>query len=75
MGGVDTRREVTSSSRAYEKVREKTIIVIQLAHPDCGTHKKEPIQTILAWWETENNDKHGKHCYAQRIFLSNCSLC
>ena len=52
----------------------EAIIDVRLGGPDCNTHKKEPMGTLLAQREKEKKDKHGKHCHKERKYFSPFAL-
>ena len=51
------------------------IIDVKPGIADAYPYKFDPMAELLAWWETINKDKYGKHCNNQRkcfspVFLS-----
>ena len=44
------------------------IIDIKLGYADTNSYKYEPMETLLARWETIKTDNNSKHCHDQRIF-------
>ena len=43
------------------------IIDVKIGVADTEYYRYEPISTLLDWWETIKEDKHGKHCHNQQI--------
>ena len=52
-----------------------SIIDIKLGDADTDSYKYEPMEELLAWWETIKKDKYGKHYHDQGNFLSVCYFC
>ena len=51
------------------EIHTEVIIDIIFGDLDKETYRKEPIDKLLALWDKENKDKHGKHCHGQHNFL------
>ena len=40
----------------------ESIIEVKIGNADADSYKYDPMEMLLAWWETIKKDKHGKHC-------------
>ena len=63
----ETRGDVMIPGLWYRQVND--IIGVKLGDADADTYKYEPMTVLLSRRENIKKDKHGKHCYDQRIFF------
>ena len=45
--------------------QDDAIVDVKLGDADTYSYKYEVMVSLMAWWETINKDKHGKHFHDQ----------